>query len=217
MFRATISMPDEMAKYLESTGKKTSESIQDIIADYQFARLYADSEMKEEEKEPLEKALQEELFKVQRLFDAENNRNTCLAMVAVIEWNKMPFTKEMGILCIDQFLDINPVCRRKYGNRIFFKKCLCERMIENYLDEKGIVQLKEYQSYIAQADKLELRMRKDEVQEVFAYKGGELIDYIFGDEMRLSTFKSRLERKTGVAWEITDKEAGNTDCSLIRK
>ena len=148
MFRATISLPEEQAEYLEKTGRKTSEALSDIIADYRYARLYGESKLQAnelvpnkisaEEREYLENYLEEEVFKVERLFDAENNQERAIGMVAVVQLNgeeKMPFVKELGIFCIDQFIQMSDFCRKKYGNRYFFKKCLCERMVEDYLDE----------------------------------------------------------------------------------
>ena len=229
MFRATISLPEEQAEYLEKTGRKTSEALSDIIADYRYARLYGESKLQAnelvpnkisaEEREYLENYLEEEVFKVERLFDAENNQERAIGMVAVVQLNgeeKMPFVKELGIFCIDQFIQMSDFCRKKYGNRYFFKKCLCERMVEDYLDENQRVQLKEYRSRLKEADKLELKIKKDEIQEIFAYKDGELIDYFLGNDSRLPTYKNRIERLTGAEWKVTDKEDGNTDCSLVR-
>ena len=68
--------------------------------------------------------MEEEVFKMKRLFDAENNQTRAVAMVAVVILNgeeKMPFIREMGIFCIDQFIQLNEFCRKKYGTVIFSK------------------------------------------------------------------------------------------------
>lgn len=211
MFRATISMPDEIAKYVENPRKGVSEMVQDIVVDYQYALLDAGAEINKEERESLEADLEAEVFKVKRLFDAENNTEKSSAMVAIIEFKNFLFTEDMGIFCIDQFMQMSGL----YKGRYFFRKCLSERMVKSYLNEEGIVELKEYKSYLEEADRLELKVCKDMVQEVFAYRRGELVDY-FLEDTRVSTYKRRIERLTGTEWN-EQKEKGNSDCVLIRK
>lgn len=212
MFRSTISIPDDIAKYIEDSPKNVSETIQDLIFDYQYALLYNNINMHKDKKIALEAYLADEIFKVQRLFDAENNTDYVSGFVSIIQYNDYPFTKELGIDCIEQVIKLNSL----HTNHPFFRKCLCEKMIVQYLDQDGLVQLKEYHSYLLDADKLALKIRKDEVQEVFVYKDNELVDY-FRRNARLSTFKKSIENLTNAEWIITDKTAGNSDCSLIRK
>ena len=224
MLRTTISMPDNIAQYLDTSRKSTSETLQDLVLDYQYALLSTNSAIDIDKKATLEQYLDEEIFKVRRLFDAKNNLDKSLAMVAIIELQNIPFTKKWGIFCIEQFLEFHGL----YKDRLFFKKCLCQKMVEEYLiplnenddeilnEDDQLIQLKEYHCYLKEADKLVLKVRKEAVQEVYAYKDGQLVDY-FMENTSLSYYKKRIENLTGTTWIIVDKEPGNTDCALIRK
>lgn len=218
MFKTTLLLTDDVEKIAGGSEKMSSKYLSDMIVDYQFACLYNQVEMKNEQKEELERKLQEALFTAKRLFDAENNTEHSSMLVAIMLIKNYEFTEDVGILCIEQLLKDNPVWIKSYGGGTFFLKCLCERMVEDYLDSERRFCLKEYYPRWAEANRIEMKVVRDEVREVFAYgKNGELVEYLVGDDLRVSGFMRKLERETGDVWEFEPKKQGSSDCSLVRK
>ena len=214
MFRGTISIPKDLYQSISQHGENISEAVQNTCSDYMVAKYLNRIEMGEKEKESIETYLQQELFKLKRAFDKYNNTASSLMLVAVIEIKGYKFTRELGELCIKQFMETN----RLYKGKPILQKYLVTCMLDEYVKD-GEFELNEYHPNLETVNKVVLKMKKEFVTEAYAYDtNGELMDYLFYDDyVTFAQFKRKLVEMTGEnAWTITDKVAGNTDCALVR-
>lgn len=214
MFRGTISIPDDLYQSISQHGENISEAVQNACSDYLVAKYLNRIGMGEEEIESMEAYLQHELFKLKRAFDKYNNTDTSIMMVAVIEIQGYKFTRELGELCINQFIETN----RLYKGKPILQKYLVDCMLDEYV-KNGEFELNDYQPNLETVNKVVLKMKKEFVTEAYAYdENGELKDYLFFDDyITFAQFKRKLADMAGEgAWTVTDKVAGNTDCALVR-